>query len=133
LESLKKWDYLDEQIDLARKSKADRIFVLSKDFNIKQNSAESWLNLEDYEYVAAYDLEDFCGSVCLGAVDLSETTDLTCAKILLMKPNDKTKYIHTHYFIPESKLEDSDDWNAGARYRDWSTEGLLTHNRRKRY
>ena len=123
---VKKWDYLDEQIDLAKKSKADRIFVLSKDFNIKQNSAESWLNLEDYDYQAVYNLEDFRDSICLGAVDLSETTDLTCAKILLMRPNDTTKYIYTMYFIPESKLEDSDDWNAGARYKDWANEGLLT-------
>ena len=123
---VKKWDYLDEQIDVARKSKADRIFVLSKDFNIKQNSAEAWLNLEDYDYEAVYDLEDFRGCVCLGAVDLSETTDLTCAKILMMKPGDNKKYIHTMYFIPESKLEDSDDWNAGARYKDWAAEGLIT-------
>lgn len=123
---VKKWDYLDEQVDLARKSKADRIFVLSKDFNIKQNAAESWLNLEDYDYEAVFDLEDFRGCICLGAVDLSETTDLTCAKILLMKPGDNKKYIHTMYFIPESKLEDSDDWNAGARYKNWASEGLMT-------
>lgn len=123
---IKKWDYLEEQVDVARKSKADRIFVLSKDFNIKQNNVQTWLNLEDYNYSAVYDLEDFRGCICLGAVDLSETTDLTCAKILLMKPGDNTKYIHTMYFIPQSKLEDSDDWNAGARYRDWAKAGLLT-------
>lgn len=123
---IKKWDYLEEQVDVARKSKADRIFVLSKDFNIKQNSVETWLNLEDYDYSAVYDLEEFRGCVCLGAVDLSETTDLTCAKILIMRPGDSTKYIHTMYFIPESKLEDSDDWNAGARYREWAKAGLLT-------
>lgn len=123
---IKKWDYLEEQVDVARKSKADRIFVLSKDFNIKQNNVRTWLNLEDYSYSAVYDLEDFRGCVCLGAVDLSETTDLTCAKILLMKQGDNTKYIHTMYFIPQSKLEDSDDWNAGARYRDWAKAGLLT-------
>lgn len=123
---IKKWDYLEEQVDVARKSKADRIFVLSKDFNIKQNNVQTWLNLEDYNYSAVYDLEDFRGCICLGAVDLSETTDLTCAKILLMKPGDDTKYIHTLYFIPQSKLEDSDDWNAGARYRDWAKAGLLT-------
>lgn len=123
---IKKWDYLEEQVDVARKSKADRIFVLSKDFNIKQNNVQTWLNLEDYSYSAVYDLEDFRGCVCLGAVDLSETTDLTCAKILLMKQEDNTKYIHTMYFIPQSKLEDSDDWNAGARYRDWAKAGLLT-------
>lgn len=123
---VKKWDYLDEQVDLAKKSKADRIFVLSKDFNMKQNSAVSWLNLEDYTYEAVYDLEEFRNCLCLGAVDMSETTDLTCAKVLLMKPNDNRKYIHTMYFIPESKLEDSDDWNEGARYSEWAQQGLVT-------
>lgn len=123
---VKKWDYMEEQVELARKYKGDRIFVLSKDFNIKQNSAESWLNLEDYEYKAVYNLEDFTGCVCLGAVDLAETTDMCCTKILLMKKDDPTKYIHTHYFIPQSKLEDSDDWQAGARYKEWAAHGLLT-------
>ncbi len=111
---------------LPGKSKADRIFVLSKDFNIKQNAAESWLNLEDYEYQAIYDLDEFRGCICMGAVDLAETTDLCAAKILMMKPNDRTKYIYQHYWIPQSKLEDSDDWNAGARYKDWAAAGLLT-------
>lgn len=123
---VKKWDYLDEQIDLARESKADRIFVLCKDFNIKQNSAQSWLNLEQYDYKATYNLEDFRGCVCMGAVDLSETTDLTCAKILMMKPGDATKFIHTMYFIPECKLDESDDRNAGAKYREWAKKGLIT-------
>lgn len=123
---VKKWEYLDEQIDTAKNSKADRIFVLCKDFNIKQNSAQSWLNIEDYDYKAVYELEAFRGCVCLGAVDLSETTDLTCAKILLMKPEDNAKYVHTMYFIPESKLDNSDDRNAGAKYKEWSEAGLLT-------
>ena len=123
---VKKWSYLDEQIDLAKSSKGDRIFVLCKDFNIKQNSAQSWLNLEDYDYKAVYDLEEFRGCICLGAVDLSETTDLTCAKVLLMKPEDSTKYIHTMYFIPESKLDNSDDRNAGAKYHEWASAGLIT-------
>ncbi len=123
---VKKWDYLEEQVDTARSSKADRIFVLSKDFNFKQNGVQSWLNLEDYDYTAVYDLEEFRGAICLGAVDLSETTDLSCAKILLMKPGDPRKYIHTQYFIPESKLEDSDDRNAGADYSVWAKAGLIT-------
>lgn len=123
---VKKWSYLEEQVDVARNSKADRVFVLSKDFNIKQNGVESWLNLEDYDYKAVYDLESFRGCICLGAVDLSETTDLTCAKVLLMRPGDPTKYIYTKYFIPESKLEDSDDWGAGARYKEWAKDGHMT-------
>ena len=126
LGKVKKWEYMEEQIALAKRSKADRIFVLSKDFNIKQNAAESWLNLEDYQYDAVYDLDKFRGCMCIGAVDLSETTDLTCAKVLLMKPDDNTKYIHTQYFIPESKLEDSDDKKAGAKYKEWAEAGLLT-------
>ena len=123
---VKKWDYLEEQVSIAKKSKADRIFVLSKDFNIKQNAAESWLNIEDFNYNNEYSLEDFRNAFCLGAVDLAETTDLCAAKILLMRPEDNTKYIHSHYFIPESKLEDADDKKAGAKYKEWAEKGLLT-------
>ena len=123
---VKKWDYLEEQVATARKSKADRIFVLSKDFNVKQNAAEAWLNLEDYMYECRYNLRDFKGGFAIGAVDLAETTDLCAAKVLMMKPGDNNKYIHSHYFIPESKLEDSDDKQAGAHYKEWEQEGLLT-------
>lgn len=123
---VKRWDYLEEQVAIAKNSKADRIFVLAKDFNIKQNAVESFLNLEDYDYQAVYDLEEMRGAICLGAVDLSETTDLTSAKILMMKPGDKTKYIHSRYFIPASKLEDSDDAEEGAKYKEWAEKGLIT-------
>ena len=124
---VKKQSYLEEQIDLAKKSKADRIFVLSKDFNIKQNSVESWLNLEDYTYDARYDLDEFRGAHCLGHVDLSETTDLCCAKALMIKADDNIKYIHTMYFIPESKLDpENDDHNAGAKYKEWAQAGYIT-------
>lgn len=124
---IKRWDYLDEQIDLAKKSKADRIFVLSKDFNIKQNGVESWLNVEEYENGLTYDLEDLRGSYCLGHVDLAETTDLCCCKALVMKPNDQKKYIITMYFIPQSKLDpENDDHNAGAKYKEWAQAGHIT-------
>lgn len=123
---VKKWDYLEEQVELAKESKADRIFVLSKDFNIKQNGVESWLNTEDYTYSAAYDIEEFRNSIALGMVDLAETTDLCCAKALMMKPDDNTKYIYTKYFIPQSKLNpDNDDHKAGAKYKEWATDGLI--------
>lgn len=124
---VKRWDYLEEQVDKARKSKSDRIFVLSKDFNRKQNGIESWLNLEDYTYDAKFDIEDFRGAYCLGHVDLAETTDLCCAKALCMKPNDPKKYIITQYFIPQSKLDpENDDHNAGANYKEWAKDGFIT-------
>ena len=123
---VKKWQYLREQVDLARKSKSDRMFVLSKDFNIKQNAVQAWLNLEDYNYPCRFDPEDLRGCFGLGGVDLSETTDMTSAKILVMRKDDKTKYILSHYWIPEGKLDATDDANAGAKYREWAKDGKLT-------
>lgn len=124
---IKKVSYLEEQVDLAKKSKSERIFVLSKDFNFKQNGVESWLNFEDFGYEAKFDIEDLRGSFCLGHVDLAETTDLCCAKALIMKPGDKTKYIVTQYFIPQSKLDvENDDHNAGAKYKEWAQAGYIT-------
>ena len=123
---VKKWDYLAIQLDQAKKSKADRMFVLSKDFNFKQANSQAWLLPEDYKYEAVYDIESFRGAVALGAVDLAETTDLTSAKILLQRKDDNTKYIYSHYFIPESKLNDSDDKESGAKYAEWAKAGLLT-------
>ena len=124
---IKKKDYLREQIRKARLDKGDRMYVLAKDFNIKQNNAEAWLMEQDYNYSANFRMEDFIGCIALGAVDLSETTDLTCAKILLMKKGDPTKYIATRYFIPESKvklgtIEDKKD------YLQWAKEGLIEIN-----
>lgn len=126
LGKVKKWEYLEEQVDKAKNSKSDRLFVLSKDFNIKQSENANWLNLEDFNYSAKYNIEDFKGSVCIGAVDLSQTTDLTCAKILMLKKDDPHKYIFTRYFIPESKLQDGkNDAAAGAKYKEWYEKGLI--------
>lgn len=126
LGTVKRWDYLEEQVDEARKSKASRMFVLSKDFNFKQSNSQAWLQESDYKYTAKFDIEEFKNAIVLGAVDLAETTDLTAAKILMLRPEDKTKYVHSMYFIPESKLESSDDKQAGAKYAEWARDGLLT-------
>lgn len=121
---IKKFDYLEEQVELAKESKSDRIFVLSKDFNIKQSNKESWLNEEDYIYNSKYNIEDLENSFCLGHVDLAETTDLCCAKVLILKGN--IKYIITKYFIPESKLErENDDHFYGANYKEWAKQGYI--------
>ncbi len=124
---VKKISKLRRDIETAKYDKATRIHMLTKDFNIPQSNAQSWLMLEDYDYhTTVYDLEEFRGALILGAVDLSATTDLSNAKILLMKPNDKTKYIYSHYWIPESKLTNSDDSEAGAEYMEWTKKGFLT-------
>ena len=124
---VKKVGKLRRDVEAAKYDKATRIHLLTKDFNIPQSNAQSWLMLEDYDYVVpVYDLEQFRGALILGAVDLAATTDLASSKILLMLPGDKTKYIYSHYWIPESKLEDSDDKEAGANYVEWAKQGYLT-------
>ena len=123
---IKKWTYLRDRVDEARKSKADRVFVLTKDFNLKQSNAQAWLSESDYKYVARYELERFRGAAVLGAVDLSETTDMTSAKAMITPKGERTKYIHSHYWIPESKLANADDRKAGAKYKEWAAAGLLT-------
>lgn len=123
---IKKWTYLRDRVDEARKSKADRVFVLTKDFNLKQSNAQAWLSESDYKYAARYELERFRGAATLGAVDLSETTDMTSAKVMITPKGERTKYIHSHYWIPESKLENADDRKAGAKYKEWAAAGLLT-------
>lgn len=122
---IKRWQYLEGQIDVARESKADRVFVMSKDFNIKQSNSSAWLLPETYNYEQVFNLEDFKNALCLGAVDIAETTDLSSAKMLFMKPDDPKKYIYQMYFIPEGKLSKSDDKSAGAKYEQWAREGKL--------
>lgn len=124
---VKKIAKLRRDIEVAKVDKSSRMHLLTKDFNIKQNNVQSWLMLEDYDYpVEIFSLEEFRDSFYLAAVDLSATTDLSNAKILLMKPDDKTKYVYSHYWIPESKLENSDDKEAGAKYLEWARQGILT-------
>lgn len=124
---VKKVGKLRRDVESAKHDKATRIHLLTKDFNIPQSNAQGWLLLEDYDYPQpAWSLDDFKGAVFLGANDFAATTDLVSAKILLVRPGDKTKYIHSHYWIPESKLTDSDDKEAGASYTEWARDGFLT-------
>lgn len=124
---VKKVAKLRRDIEVAKTDKGARIHLLCKDFNVKQNSAQSWLGEEDYNYKQEIkDLEEFRNCYCLAAVDLAETTDLTNCKLLFMRPGDSTKYIYSHYWLPESKLTDSNDKAAGAEYKEWARDGHLT-------
>lgn len=125
LGTVKRWDYLREQVDAARRSKADRMFTLSKDFNLKVNNSEAWLMKEMLEYSRVFNVDSFSNTLALGGVDLAETTDMCSAKILMIKPDDNTKYIHSMYWIPESKLKLSDDKKSGAKYEEWAKQGLI--------
>ena len=127
LGTIKLYSYLRDRVDEARETKSARIETTCKDFNIKQKSVVSWLELPQYEYECKYSLEDFAGCFYIGGLDLAETSDLCSARILMMKPGDSRKYIYQQYFIPESKLDkDNDDHNAGAKYKEWVKDGYIT-------
>lgn len=124
---VKKISKLRRDVEIARTDKEARLHLLCKDFNIKQNSAQAWLRSEDFTYTQEVkSLEDFRGLTCLAALDCSQTTDLTNLKLLFMRPNDPTKYVFSHYWLPESKLTDSSDKAAGARYEEWAQKGYMT-------
>ena len=123
---IKKWSYLRDRVEEARRSKADRVYVLSKDFDFHVSASSAWLEKSDYDYIEIFNVEDFRNTYALGAVDLSETTDLTNAKILLMRKDDRRKFVLSHYWIPKTKLEESDDKAAGAKYLEWAQQGILT-------
>jgi phage terminase large subunit-like protein len=101
---IKKRSFLRKMIDEAKTSKAMRVFVLSKDFNIKQNNATAWLTPDDIRNEEALDIEDLRNSFAIGAVDLSRSGDLASARAIVMKPGSQKKYMLQKYFIPESKL-----------------------------
>ena len=132
LGKIKKPRYLKDQLRKAQHDKAERIFMLAKDFNIKQNDAEAWLLPEEIKNESTFEIEDLRGTLGIGGIDLSETIDLTNAKVLIQRPGSSIKYFITKYFIPEAKLEinkNSDKKEESKKtkeqYREWVNQGLI--------
>src|SRR5574344_728833 len=112
--------------DLMNKSKHDlgtRVTMLSKDFNIKQLEQGSWLTFDDLNNNETFNIEDLKDSYAIGGVDLSSTTDLTAAVLLLMK-GDK-KFVITQFFMRSDVIEKrmSED---NAPYDIWVKRELIT-------
>lgn len=122
---IKKWSFMKKMIEEAKISKSTRVFVMSKDFNIKQNNASAWLTPEVIVNEETFNLEDFRNGFAIGAGDLSKTGDLCSTRIMLMNPNSDKKYFVQHYFIPESKLANLSKEDEKV-YRDWVRQGLIT-------
>jgi phage terminase large subunit-like protein len=125
LGQVKKVSYLRDQIKKAQIDSSERAMMMVKDFNLHLSSAQSWLNQSDYENKLTYKLKDLWGHHAIGCVDLSESVDLTSAKLIVFKPGDNKKYIVSHYWIPEAKL-DANGKADGVDYRQWEKDGLLT-------
>ncbi|MGN0695040.1 MAG: terminase large subunit [Lentihominibacter sp.] len=120
----KKYSYIKKELAKAKRSQKDRVYTFAKDFNIKQNNAAAWLMLDDYDYECGFDLEDFRGSLCLGAADLAITTDLCCVRAMMMRPGDPVKYSVAQYFMPEGKIDRLPQDEQG-QFREWVKDGYI--------
>jgi len=124
LGEVKTLQYMREQIEVARKSKKERVMILTKDFNFHMNSAEAWLNSDDFDYTCEFDPKIIKGCICVGAIDFALVGDLASAKILCMRPGDSNKYILQRYFIPRIRLTMGTE-EEKARFAEWNAAGLL--------
>jgi len=127
----KKRSYLEGIIEEAKTETATRAYMMSKDFNFKQNSATAWLTDADIINTAIFPPEQLKGKYYIGALDFAETTDLCNAKALFYDHESGQTYTLTMYFIPESKadamLEDDNKLNPEKKdYREWARQGLVT-------
>lgn len=124
---IKSYKTLANFVHRAKIKPADLPGVLCKDFNIREVSAAVWLSYEAIKSDLRFELRDVYNTYALGGCDLSATTDLTCATLLIRKPGDPTVYVLQQYFLPEKRVERLEEKNTNeAPYRKWAERGLLT-------
>lgn len=118
-------EYLQEEIRIAKGSLSKRAEFITKYCNLKQNSSQAWLTYElvDNAGKKDYTLNDFKGSYCVGGIDLSQTTDLTCASIVI--EHDSEEYVFSQFFMPKNKLQDLIDLDK-VPYDIYVKQGYLT-------
>lgn len=127
LGKIKKFKTLAEFVQKAYRDSTFLPTVLTKDFNIAENSAESWLSLETITNKTVVPMEFLRNSYAVGGCDLSSTTDLTCATLLIRKPGDARFFVLQKYFIPKSKIKNGEHSDKReAPYKKWAENGWLS-------
>lgn len=118
-------DYLLEEIAVAEQSLSKKTEFITKYCNIKQNSSCAWLTNQDIAkcFGNHFTLEDFRETYALVGLDLSQTTDLTAAIVLIER--DGIVYFFTHFWLPEAKLQDA-IIRDGVQYDKYIEAGYLT-------
>ena len=120
LGSIKSIKALREKVERAKANPIELVNLLCKDFNIRQNTLNAWLTFEDINNEEIYN--DWKDCYCIGGVDLSSTTDLTCATILgVVKGKIRVKQM---YWIPTNYLEKKITEDK-IPYDKWLKLGLL--------
>ena len=111
------------------RAKADASFlptVMTKDFNKPATQFASWLTFEELVNEETFTMEQVSKSYAIGGCDLSAVGDLTCATLLIRKPDNNKIYVLQKYFIPQSKLDYLDKTKSKeAPYKLWAEQGWL--------
>lgn len=105
LGTIKKIDNLQTKVNKAQANPLLVKNLLTKDFNVRETSSEAWLTFEQLNNKQTFDVMELKPNYGIGGTDLSETTDLTAAKVIFMLPNDINVYVLQMYWLPEELLE----------------------------
>lgn len=127
LGTIKSRQQLADDVERAKHDPSCLPSLLVKDFNVQENSAASWLPwaVLKNETVAEADYLDH--TYAIGGCDLSATTDLTCATLLIRRPEDPQFYVLQQYFLPKARVEQVEhQGRKEAPYRLWAQQGWLT-------
>lgn len=120
LGSIKSLKSIREKVERAKANPIELVNLLCKDFNVRQNTINSWLTFDDLNNEEIYNEWKDC--YCIGGVDLSSTTDLTCATLLgVVKGKIRVKQM---YFLPTNSLEKKVIEDK-IPYDKWCKNGLL--------
>ena len=118
-------DFLLEEIAKAEGSLSKKAEFFCKYCNVKQNSSLAWLPAQDIEAISGPPIkaEDFKGCYCVGGLDLSQTTDLTAA--LLIIERELELYCLAHFWMPAEKLQIATE-RDGVPYDIFRQRGFLS-------
>jgi len=117
-------DYMLEEIAIAEGSLSKKREFMTKYCNVKQNSSLAWLDNKVIDAACGdpLNLEDFRSSYCVAGIDLSQTTDLTAAVIIIQK--DGELFVFAKFWLPSEKIEEATQ-RDGLPYQLFIDRGLL--------
>lgn len=124
LGTIKKTDALRDKVNKAKANSKLVKNLLTKDFDIPETTSEAWLTFETIDNRDTFDIKDLKPRYCIGGIDLSATTDLTCATIVFRIPDDDNIYIKQMYWLPSDLIELRSQEDK-IPYNIWEERGLL--------
>ena len=117
-------NYMLEEIAIAEGSLSRKGEFICKYCNLKQNSSLAWIGSDIIEKSSGdpLQLEDFRGSYAVAGFDLSRTTDLTAATVVIER--DGELYVFARFWLPSERIEEATA-NDGVPYPIYIQRGLL--------